>query len=77
MARPLAQKKFKLTRRQTDVARIAATGASYKKIAALLDLSPRTVESYLEVVREKIGAFSAFEVVQILSHYRFKSFSDK
>jgi DNA-binding CsgD family transcriptional regulator len=72
MKKPLAQKEFNLTPRETDVAKLAATGSSYKKIAAALDLSPRTVDTYLQKVRRKIGAFTAYEVVCILHHYRFR-----
>ncbi len=72
MAKPLAEKKFKLTPRQTEVARLAARGASYKKIAGEVGISPRTVQDHLEIVRRKIGAYTALETVWILSHYSFR-----
>ncbi|WP_269820702.1 AAA family ATPase [Nocardia asteroides] len=45
----------KLTRREREVADLAARGHSNKDIAALLYLSPRTVEDHLSRVLRKLG----------------------
>jgi DNA-binding CsgD family transcriptional regulator len=71
MKKPLAQKEFNLTPRQADVARLAAQGFSYKKIATELKLSTHTVATYLARIRIKCEAPNATELVFCLSHYRF------
>jgi DNA-binding NarL/FixJ family response regulator len=71
MKKPLAQKEFNLTPRQVDVARLAALGWSYKKIATELNLSTHTVKTYLATIRVKCEVPSATELVFCLSNYRF------
>ena len=48
----------RLTRREREVAGLAATGASNKEIAARLHLSARTVENHLQSVYTKLGVTS-------------------
>lgn len=72
MAKPLAEKKFDFTPRQTEIAKFSALGWSYKKIAGEIKISPRTVQDHLEIVRRKTGAPSAYELILILAHYRFR-----
>jgi DNA-binding CsgD family transcriptional regulator len=63
---------FNLTPRENEVAALAAAGASYKKIAAALNIGTRTVEDHLTRLRKKIGATSAYDTVAILSKYRVR-----
>lgn len=44
-----------LTRRQTELLRLLATGASNRVIGATLGISERTVEAHLTVMFEKVG----------------------
>lgn len=44
-----------LTRRQTDVLRLIASGASTKSAAATLGLSPKTVEAHRSQLMERLG----------------------
>ena len=45
----------RLTRREREVAGLAAAGASNKEIAARLHLSARTVENHLQSIYAKLG----------------------
>jgi DNA-binding CsgD family transcriptional regulator len=53
-----------LTRRETEVARLAATGISAKEIAQLLFVGERTVESHLASVYAKLGVDSKLQLVR-------------
>jgi DNA-binding CsgD family transcriptional regulator len=53
-----------LTRREREVARLAATGMSAKEIAGLLFVGERTVESHLASVYAKLGVHSKLELVR-------------
>lgn len=46
----------KLSKRQYECVILAAKGLSAKEIARLLDISPRTVETHLDILREKLNA---------------------
>jgi ATP/maltotriose-dependent transcriptional regulator MalT len=48
----------RLTRREVEVARLAAEGRSNREIAAALVLSERTVSSHLEHIYDKLGVAS-------------------
>jgi DNA-binding CsgD family transcriptional regulator len=52
-----------LTRREREVARLAATGMSAKEIAGLLFVGERTVESHLASVYAKLGVHSKLQLV--------------
>jgi DNA-binding CsgD family transcriptional regulator len=52
-----------LTRREREVARLAATGMSAKEIAAALFVGERTVESHLASVYAKLGVDSKLQLV--------------
>ncbi|MDW5598607.1 helix-turn-helix transcriptional regulator, partial [Conexibacter stalactiti] len=51
-----------LTPQELRVARLAATGATMREIAAELHISPRTVESHLGHVYLKLGVASKHEL---------------
>jgi DNA-binding NarL/FixJ family response regulator len=44
-----------LTAREQEIAQLVASGKMSKEIAALLDLSPRTVENHRAVIMRKVG----------------------
>jgi DNA-binding CsgD family transcriptional regulator len=51
-----------LTPQELRVARLAATGATMREIAAVLQISPRTVETHLAHVYLKLGVASKHEL---------------
>ncbi len=53
-----------LTRREREVARLAATGMSAKQIAGVLFVGERTVESHLASTYAKLGVRSKLELVR-------------
>ncbi len=53
-----------LTRREREVARLAATGMSAKEIAQTLFVGKRTVESHLASVYAKLGIDSKLQLVK-------------
>jgi DNA-binding CsgD family transcriptional regulator len=53
-----------LTRREHEVARLAATGMSAKEIAESLFVGKRTVESHLASVYAKLGVDSKVQLVR-------------
>ena len=53
-----------LTRREREVARLAATGMSAKEIAGSLFVGERTVESHLASVYAKLGVDSKLQLVR-------------
>jgi DNA-binding CsgD family transcriptional regulator len=53
-----------LTRREHEVARLAATGMSAKEIAGSLFVGERTVESHLASVYAKLGVDSKLQLVR-------------
>jgi DNA-binding CsgD family transcriptional regulator len=56
-----------LTRREREVAAMAAGGASSRDIAARLVLSVRTVDNHLQSIYSKLGVTSRDELARILS----------
>jgi len=56
----------RLTRREREVAAIAAAGASSREIAARLVLSVRTVDNHLQNVYSKLGVTSREELARVL-----------
>jgi DNA-binding NarL/FixJ family response regulator len=59
----------KLTTRQTEVLQLLAEGRSMKEVAAVLDLTPRTVAFHKYRIMEVVGARSNAELIQ----YAFKN----
>jgi DNA-binding CsgD family transcriptional regulator len=56
----------RLTRREREVAGMAAAGASSREIAAKLVLSVRTVDNHLQNVYSKLGVTSREELARVL-----------
>jgi two-component system, LuxR family, response regulator FixJ len=55
-----------LTRREQEVAKLIANGASNKEAGRRLGISPRTVELHRAHVMEKLGARNAADLVRIV-----------
>jgi DNA-binding NarL/FixJ family response regulator len=53
-----------LTERETDVLRLVAEGKAAKEIAALLSLSPRTVENYKNNMLKKLGLHRTSDLIK-------------
>jgi DNA-binding NarL/FixJ family response regulator len=53
-----------LTARQREVLQLLAEGKSAKEIAAILDISPRTVETHKYKIMDDLGAKTTAELVQ-------------
>jgi len=58
--------KERLTRREREVAAMAAAGSSSREIAAKLVLSVRTVDNHLQNVYSKLGVTSRDELAEVL-----------
>jgi DNA-binding CsgD family transcriptional regulator len=54
-----------LTRTERAVARLAATGATTRKIAASMTVSPRTIEWHLQTVYRKLGLSGRADLVPL------------
>ena len=51
-----------LTKRETDCGKLLSAGRGTKEIANALDLSPRTVEFYINSIKEKTGLHSRAQI---------------
>jgi DNA-binding CsgD family transcriptional regulator len=60
----------KLSRRQAEIAALAAAGASTKDISAALVLSPRTIDNHLQHIYTKLGVASRRELAERLSRQK-------
>jgi len=56
-----------LTRRELDTIRQFTNGCTTKEAAKNLDLSPRTVESYLSNIKHKLGLTKKSDIIRLLS----------
>jgi len=56
----------RLTRREWEIASMAAAGASSREIAGRLVLSVRTVDNHLQNVYTKLGVTSRDELARVL-----------
>ncbi len=54
----------RLSDRETEVLRMMAAGFAYKEIADRLGISTKTVETYRERIKEKLGLSSRSEIVR-------------
>jgi DNA-binding NarL/FixJ family response regulator len=64
LAEPGTAGGVKLTPRQREVLRLIADGRTMKEVAALLGLSPRTVETHKYQVMEALGVGTTAELVR-------------
>jgi Response regulator containing a CheY-like receiver domain and an HTH DNA-binding domain len=59
-------KKLGLTERELELARLLASGAANKEMAAALGLSPNTVRNHVHNIYEKTGSHNRVELVRAL-----------
>jgi DNA-binding NarL/FixJ family response regulator len=62
----LNDKDIKLTKRELDVLKCLLTGCTVKEAARDIELSPKTVEHYLDNIKAKIGANKKSELIKII-----------
>jgi two-component system response regulator FixJ len=62
-----------LSQRQQQVMQLAVKGATNKEIAAVLGISPRTVEDYRAWVMQRLGAKNLAELVRLVTWVEAKS----
>jgi len=65
----IAERLKALSPRQKEVLELVAAGMSNKQIAAKLEISPRTVETYRAWVMERIGAQNVADLVRKVSAF--------
>jgi LuxR family quorum-sensing system transcriptional regulator SolR len=58
--------KYKLSKKQNECAHHLLNGATAKEISVILQLSPRTVEKYLEIIKMKFEAVNKAELIKKL-----------
>jgi DNA-binding NarL/FixJ family response regulator len=59
-----------LTRRETEILRMIATGVSTKATADKLHVSPATVRNHVQNILGKLGAHSRLEAVAMANRQR-------
>ena len=62
----MTKRRHGLTRRQWEVMRLVATGASNKEIALSMQIESRTVQAHLSQIMSRQGASSRTECVYLL-----------
>jgi DNA-binding NarL/FixJ family response regulator len=70
MVAPATDGGVHLTQRQGEVLRLIAEGRRMKEIAAILDLSPRTVETHKYEMMQALGLHSTAELVRYAIQHR-------
>ncbi|STX50966.1 transcription regulator protein, response regulator containing CheY-like receiver domain and HTH DNA-binding domain [Legionella busanensis] len=58
--------KIKLTKRELDCAYLLIRGKTYREIAVSLSLSPRSIESYIESIKNKTSCYKKSELIEWL-----------
>ncbi|MGQ3890277.1 helix-turn-helix transcriptional regulator [Legionella sp. CNM-1927-20] len=58
--------KVKLTKRELDCAYLLMRGKTYREIAASLALSPQSIESYIESLKNKTSCYKKSELIEWL-----------
>lgn len=59
------QQNYSLSTREYECLSFLARGKRVKEIALLLNLSPRTVESYVNIIKRKMNCFSTGKAIDI------------
>ena len=70
---PMVIDNVKLSLRESQCLDILATGKTAKEIAAEIGLSHRTVEHYLENIRNKLGVGNKHELFLKLLNWKLKN----
>ena len=60
---------YRLSSRELEIFRLLGSGRSYKEIASLLGISPRTVESHRTQIKTKLGIASANSLTLVARAY--------
>ena len=55
---------IKFSKRESEMIRLFSKGKTNKKIACELNLSPRTIESYLENIKIKTNCYTKGELIE-------------
>jgi DNA-binding CsgD family transcriptional regulator len=55
---------IQLSKRQSEILRWVVRGKTFKEIARLLNLSPRTVGHYFEAIKNKLNLFTRSELIE-------------
>jgi DNA-binding NarL/FixJ family response regulator len=61
---PATPSKEKITPRQLEVLQLVVSGRTMKEVAAVLELSPRTVETHKYVMMQTLGVQTTAELIQ-------------
>ena len=56
-----------LTKKDTDLLQELSKGYTYKKIAEIMHVSPRTIEWRIQRIKQKIGAKNKVEIINYLN----------
>ena len=59
-----------LTRREEEIARLAAQGLTSREIGSALVISPRTVDNHRSKIRRKLNVSNTFSLRDTLQSYR-------
>lgn len=59
-----------LTKRQKECLTLLLAHKNAKETAAILNLSPRTIEFYFENIKDKLGCFSKSDIIEIALTFR-------
>lgn len=65
------------TQREAELMALMMRGKKNDDIAKILKLSPRTVEYYLELMRDKLGAKTKFELIDMIQTSDFTQYVDE
>lgn len=63
---------YGLSKRQSECIALFSRGKTCKQISRILDLSPRTIEHYYEMIKTKIGVESKSELLEVIMNWSEK-----
>jgi DNA-binding CsgD family transcriptional regulator len=64
------------TQREAECMALMMRGKKHDDVAGILGLSPRTVEYYIERMREKLGANTKFDLIDMVQTSDFPQYVD-